>query len=47
MWGKLEKINDEDFEKIVKDSFYIKDIIIKCGYTSCLNKRTRDKIKLR
>ena len=47
MWGKLEKINDEDFINIVKESFYIKDIIFKCGYTSSLNKRTRDKIKSR
>ena len=47
MWGKLEKISDDDFIKIVKESFYIKDVIVKCGYTSCLNKRTRNKIKNR
>ena len=47
MWGKLEKISDDDFIKIVKGSSYIKDVIVKCGYTSCLNKRTRNKIKNR
>jgi Zn finger protein HypA/HybF involved in hydrogenase expression len=47
MWGKLEKIGDDDFIKIVKESSYIKDVIAKCGYTSSLNKKTRDKIKNR
>ena len=47
MWGKLESISDIDFINIVKESFYINDVILKCGYTSRLNKRTRDKIKNR
>jgi Zn finger protein HypA/HybF involved in hydrogenase expression len=47
MWGKLESINDTDFINIVKESFYINDVILKCDYTSRLNKRTRDKIKNR
>ena len=49
MWGKLEKINDEDFINIVKESFYIKDIIIKCGYfpSSVNSTKVRKKVKLR
>jgi len=49
MWGKLEKINDEDFINIVKESFYMKDIIIKCGYfpSTVTSTRIRNKIKSR
>jgi len=46
---KLSKISDKDFIDIVNESFYIKDVILKCGYfpSSVNSKRTRNKIKLR
>ena len=44
---KLFSVSDKDFIKIVNDSYYIKDILNKCGYSSSLNKRTRDKVKKR
>lgn len=44
---KLYSICNDEFINIVKKSFYLKDIVKKCGYTASLNKRTRDKIKKR
>ena len=44
---KLSSINDDEFKSIVITSYYLKDVIKKCGYTSILNKRTRDKVKKR
>lgn len=44
---KLNLINDDAFISIVSKNYFLKDIILKCGYKSHINKRTRDKIKSR
>ena len=44
---RLYSVSDNDFIKIVESSFYIKDVLIKCGYSAFLNKRSRDKVKKR
>jgi hypothetical protein len=43
----LSSISDDEFRCIIKSSFYLKDVIVKCGYKASLSKRTRDKIKKR
>ena len=43
----LSSISDDEFRSIIKSSFYLKDVIVKCGYKASLSKRTRDKIKKR
>lgn len=45
--SRLSSISDDDFISIVKSCFYLKDVIVKCGYKASLSKRTRDKIKKR
>ena len=43
----LGKISDDEFRKIVKESYYFNDIMKKIGYKPLLNKKQRDKIKNR
>ena len=44
---KLNMIDDNTFISIVSKNYFLKDIILKCGYKAYNNKRTRDKIKNR
>jgi 5-methylcytosine-specific restriction endonuclease McrA len=44
---KLSSISDDEFRSIIESCFYLKDVIVKCGYKASLSKRTRDKIKKR
>ena len=47
MRDKLTNISNTEFKNIVKNSKYIKDVLLKCGYKATNNKRSRDKIKKR
>ena len=43
----LSSIDDETFKSIVKESYYINDVVLKCGYKNVTGLRTRNKIKKR
>ena len=43
----LSSITDEEFKSIVKHSYYINEVVLKCGYKNVSGLRTRNKIKKR